>query len=57
MAAAGSAPTGAAACVHAVETDDRAYADAAADEGGSSSEEWTAGDDDTSRFCHAQGNV
>jgi len=57
VAATGSAPPGTAALVHAVDTEDRAHPDAAADEGGSSSEEWTAGDDDAARPCHAQGNV
>ena len=57
----GFVPPGTAAFVHAVETDDRAYLDAAADEGGSSSEEWAAGDDEAVHEhgwpCHAQGNA
>jgi len=56
----GSVPPGTAAFVHAVKTDDRAYPDAAGDEGESSSEEWIAGADGAShgdgRACHAQGN-
>ena len=55
-----SGPPGTAAIVHAVETDDGAYPDAAGYEGESSSEEWAAGADDAEhgdgRPCHAQGN-
>jgi len=60
-AANGSARPGTAAFVHAVETDDRAYPDAAGDEGKSSSEERAAGADDAGhgdgRTFHAQGNA
>jgi len=56
----GTVPPGAAAFVHAVETDDRAYPDAAGDEGESSSEESAAGADGAGlgdgRTCHARGN-
>jgi len=49
-----------AAFVHAVETDDRAYPDAAGDEGESFFEEWIAGADGAGhgdgRACHAQGS-
>ena len=41
-----SGPPGTAAFVHAVEADDRAYPDAAYNEGESSPEEWAAGADD-----------
>jgi len=40
-----------------VETDDRAYPDGPADDDGSSSEEWSAGDGDGGRTGHAQGNA
>ena len=60
-AANGSGPPGTAALVHAVETDDRAYPDAASNEAESSSEEWAAGADDAGhgdgRTCHSQGNA
>jgi len=49
-----------AAFVHAVETDDRAYPDAAGDEGESFFEEWIADADGAGhgdgRACHAQGS-
>lgn len=50
-----------AACVPAVETDDRAYLDAAGDVGESSSDEWTASPPDAGHgadpSAHAQGNA
>jgi len=56
----GTVPPGTAAFVHAVETDDRAYPDAAGDEGESSFEESAAGADGAGlgdgRTCHARGN-
>jgi len=56
----GTVPPGTAPFVHAVETDDRAYPDAAGDEGESSSEKWAEGADGAGhgdgRTCHAQGN-
>ena len=57
----GSGPPGTAAFVHAVETDDRVYPDAAGTEGDSFSEEWAAGADNTGcgdgHACHGQGNA
>jgi len=61
VAAVGSAPPGTAAFVDAVKTDYTAHSEAAADEGGSSSEEWATGDSKTGREhgrpCYAQENV
>jgi len=57
VAASGAAPPGAVSFVHAVETDDWAYPDGPADDDGSSSEEWSAGEDDGGRTGHAQGNA
>jgi len=56
-AASGGAPPGTASFVHAVETDDGAYPDGPANDDGSSSEEWSAGDGDGWRTGHAQGNA
>jgi len=56
-AASWGAPPGTASFVHAVETDDRAYPDGPADDDGSCSEEWSAGDGDGGRTGHAQGNA
>jgi len=57
VAASGAALPGAASFVHAVETDDRAYPDGPADDDGSFSEEWSAGNGDGGRTGHAQGNA
>jgi len=56
-AASGGAPPGTASFVHSVETDEGAYPDGPADDDGSSSEEWSAGDGDGWRTGHAQGNA
>ena len=55
-AASGGTPPGTASFVHAVETDDLAYPDGPADDDGSSSEEWSAGDGNGGHPGHAQEN-
>jgi len=57
VAVTGAAPPGAASFVQAVETDDRVYPDGPAYDGGSSSEEGSAGDGDFGRPGHALGNA